>query len=181
MLSGVYRFPAMENVVFGKPFAEALAQEADRLDARAVFILARRHARPHAPTLASTGPPLWVTGSPGSAQRSAHTPRDRCGRGGKCGARGRRRSAPHHRRRVSYRRRQTMVGLFVRQMGSPSRHSSSICVRGARETGARSVRMSRHRVCARSRSRQHCRPVSSPRRPAAPTRRVTSRRATAIH
>jgi maleylacetate reductase len=40
MLSGVYRFPAMENVIFGKPFAEALAQEADRLDARAVFILA---------------------------------------------------------------------------------------------------------------------------------------------
>jgi maleylacetate reductase len=40
MLSGIYRFPAMENVVFGKPFAEALAQEADRLDARAVFILA---------------------------------------------------------------------------------------------------------------------------------------------
>jgi maleylacetate reductase len=40
MLSGVYRFPAMENVVFGKPFAEALAQELDRLDARAVFILA---------------------------------------------------------------------------------------------------------------------------------------------
>jgi maleylacetate reductase len=40
MLSGVYRFPAMENVVFGKPFAEALAQEVDRLDPRAVFVLA---------------------------------------------------------------------------------------------------------------------------------------------
>jgi maleylacetate reductase len=40
MLSGVYRFPAMENVVFGKPFADALAQEVDRLDARAVFVLA---------------------------------------------------------------------------------------------------------------------------------------------
>src|SRR5215468_11059630 len=39
MLSGVYRFPAMENVVFGKPFGEALAHEAERLDARAVFIL----------------------------------------------------------------------------------------------------------------------------------------------
>jgi hypothetical protein len=25
MLSGVYRFPQMESVVFGKPFAEALA------------------------------------------------------------------------------------------------------------------------------------------------------------
>src|SRR5216683_3340080 len=40
MLSGVYRFPAMESVVFGKPFVEALAQEVDRLEARAVFILA---------------------------------------------------------------------------------------------------------------------------------------------
>ena len=40
MLSGVYRFPAMDSVVFGKSFAEALAQEVDRLDARAVFILA---------------------------------------------------------------------------------------------------------------------------------------------
>jgi maleylacetate reductase len=40
MLSGVYRFPAMESVIFGKPFAEALAPEVDRLEARAVFILA---------------------------------------------------------------------------------------------------------------------------------------------
>src|SRR5215831_7774171 len=40
MLSGIYRFPAMEHIVFGKPFAEALAQEVDRLEARAVFILA---------------------------------------------------------------------------------------------------------------------------------------------
>src|ERR1700740_2980825 len=39
MLSGVYRFPQMESVVFGKPFSEALAQEVDRLDARAVFVL----------------------------------------------------------------------------------------------------------------------------------------------
>src|SRR5260370_39287135 len=40
MLSGVYRFPAMESVVFGKPFVEALAQEVDRVEARAVFVLA---------------------------------------------------------------------------------------------------------------------------------------------
>jgi maleylacetate reductase len=40
MLSGVYRFPLMEGVVFGRPFADALAQEVDRLDARAVFVLA---------------------------------------------------------------------------------------------------------------------------------------------
>src|SRR5271167_4077102 len=40
MLSGVYRFPEMESVVFGRPYTEALAQEVDRLDARAVFVLA---------------------------------------------------------------------------------------------------------------------------------------------
>ena len=33
MLSGVYRFPQMESVVFGQPFAKALPQEVDRLDA----------------------------------------------------------------------------------------------------------------------------------------------------
>jgi maleylacetate reductase len=40
MLNGVYRFPAMESVVFGTPYTEALAQEVDRVEARAVFVLA---------------------------------------------------------------------------------------------------------------------------------------------
>lgn len=40
MLSGAYRFPLMKNVVFGKPYVEVLAGEVDRLDARAVFVLA---------------------------------------------------------------------------------------------------------------------------------------------
>jgi maleylacetate reductase len=40
MLSGAYRFPLMESVVFGKPYVEALAGEVDRLEARAVFVLA---------------------------------------------------------------------------------------------------------------------------------------------
>src|ERR1700747_1951467 len=40
MLSGVYRFPAMESVVFGRPFVEAAAQEVDRVEAQSVFILA---------------------------------------------------------------------------------------------------------------------------------------------
>src|SRR5436309_7124996 len=37
---GVYRFPQMESVVFGKPFPETLGQEVGRLDPRAVFVLA---------------------------------------------------------------------------------------------------------------------------------------------
>jgi maleylacetate reductase len=40
MLSGAYRFPRMDSVVFGKPFAEVLTQEVDRLGAQAVFVLA---------------------------------------------------------------------------------------------------------------------------------------------
>src|SRR5215831_145593 len=40
MLSGVYRVPAMDSVVFGKAYVEALAQEIDRVEARAVFVLA---------------------------------------------------------------------------------------------------------------------------------------------
>ena len=40
MLSGAYRFPQMDGVVFGEPYAEALVREVDRLDARAVFVLA---------------------------------------------------------------------------------------------------------------------------------------------
>jgi maleylacetate reductase len=40
MLSGAYRFPLMESVVFGTPFADAVAQQVDRLNARAVFVLA---------------------------------------------------------------------------------------------------------------------------------------------
>ncbi|HJU20409.1 MAG TPA: iron-containing alcohol dehydrogenase [Stellaceae bacterium] len=40
MLSGVYRFPEMERVVYGMPYAEALAQELDRVEARAVFVIA---------------------------------------------------------------------------------------------------------------------------------------------
>src|ERR1700760_1970065 len=39
-LSGVYRLPQMESAVLGTPFSEALGEEVDRLDARAVFILA---------------------------------------------------------------------------------------------------------------------------------------------
>jgi maleylacetate reductase len=40
MLSGAYRFPQMESVVFGTRYAEAVAREVDRLEARAVFVLA---------------------------------------------------------------------------------------------------------------------------------------------
>src|SRR5205085_508152 len=40
MLSGTYRFPPMESVVYGRPFAEAAREQVDRSEANAVFLLA---------------------------------------------------------------------------------------------------------------------------------------------
>ena len=39
-MSGIYQFPAMDRVVHGEPFAAALRREVERLDARAVYVLA---------------------------------------------------------------------------------------------------------------------------------------------
>lgn len=40
--SGIHNFPAMDRVVFGKPAAEALKDEATRLDAKRVFLIVSR-------------------------------------------------------------------------------------------------------------------------------------------
>jgi maleylacetate reductase len=40
MMTGTYRFPAMESVIYGRPFTEALKDEVERADAHAVFVLA---------------------------------------------------------------------------------------------------------------------------------------------
>ena len=40
MLSGVYRFPPMESVIYGRPFAEAVKEQVEQSGAHAVFLLA---------------------------------------------------------------------------------------------------------------------------------------------
>jgi maleylacetate reductase len=40
MLSGVYRFPPMESVIYGRPFAEAVKEQVEQSGATAVFLLA---------------------------------------------------------------------------------------------------------------------------------------------
>ena len=42
MQSGTFRYPPMDSVIYGKPFAETLAGEAQRLGANAVYLLAGR-------------------------------------------------------------------------------------------------------------------------------------------
>src|SRR5580693_4631078 len=40
MQTGTYRFPPMESVVYGRPFAEALKEQVEQLGANSVFVLA---------------------------------------------------------------------------------------------------------------------------------------------
>ena len=40
MQKGIFRYPHLERVIYGVPFAEALAQEIDLVGARAVYVLA---------------------------------------------------------------------------------------------------------------------------------------------
>jgi maleylacetate reductase len=40
MLNGVYRYPDMDRVIYGRPFVEAVLEEVERLEAHAVFVLA---------------------------------------------------------------------------------------------------------------------------------------------
>src|SRR5262249_57407679 len=39
---GSYQYPAMESVIYGKPAAEALREEAERLGARRVYLIVSR-------------------------------------------------------------------------------------------------------------------------------------------
>src|SRR6516164_3469321 len=75
MLSGVYRFPAMDSVVFGKPFLEALAQEVDRVEARAVFILATSTLARETDTVERLRQMLGNRLAGVCAKIGAHTPR----------------------------------------------------------------------------------------------------------
>ena len=41
-VAGSHQYPTMESVIYGKPAAEALREEAERLDARRVYLIASR-------------------------------------------------------------------------------------------------------------------------------------------
>src|SRR6516162_3253789 len=75
MLTGVYRFPAMDSVVFGKPFVDAAAQEVDRVEARAVFILASGTLAREADTVERLSQMLGNRLAGLRAKIGAHTPR----------------------------------------------------------------------------------------------------------
>ena len=71
MLTGTYRFPPMESVIYGRPFAEALSEQVERSGANAVFLLASGTLNRETDMVeqvrrrSATG---WPASSPGSAR-----------------------------------------------------------------------------------------------------------------
>ncbi len=76
MQPGVHRYPNMDRVIYGTPFAEALATEAERLDARAVYVLASGTLARQTDTLDGVRTALGNRLAGVCTRIGAHTPRD---------------------------------------------------------------------------------------------------------
>ena len=76
MLTGTYRFPPMESVVYGRPFAAALAEEVAATGAHAVFLLASGTLARETEMVAEIRAALGNRLAGVCAKIGAHTPRD---------------------------------------------------------------------------------------------------------
>ena len=153
----------MDEVLYGKPAAESVAELVQALRRRARVPDGERHAQPRDRRDREGAPrarqPLRRHLRQDAAAHAA--------RGGdrrrRAGARGQGRSDRHPGRRLDHRRRQGRPALPRQRHQHASRRSTGSA---PARTGRR--RSSRPR-CGRSRSRPRCRPASSPASPASPT------------
>jgi len=75
MQTGTYRFPEMESVVYGRPFAEALKEEVERSGVHAVFLLASGTLARDTDTVAQVRAALGNNLAGVCAKIGSHTPR----------------------------------------------------------------------------------------------------------
>src|SRR6516225_8286104 len=161
MLTGAYRFPAMDSVVFGKPFVKAAAQEVDRVEARAVFILASGTLARETDTVERLSQMLGNRLAGIYAKIGAHTPRTDVV------------AAANAAREAGADLIVTLGGGSVTDAArwsasasattSPTPHSSITTALRSLPTGLRGALRSTRQAFARSRSRRHCRPASTQR------------------
>src|SRR5262249_60173445 len=76
MLTGAYRFPAMESVVYGRPFAEMLKEAIDESGASAVFLVASGTLARETDMIDQVRQALGNRLAGICAKIGAHTPRD---------------------------------------------------------------------------------------------------------
>ena len=117
--SGRVAFGAMEAVVFGKPAAETVAEEARRRDAERVFLMVSGTLNRTTDEIAKVRRALGNRFAGLFDHMPPHTPRQARDRGGRDGARGRGRSDRDGRRRLGHRRRQG--GAAVPRQRHPQR------------------------------------------------------------
>ena len=75
MDQGTFRYPPMDSVIYGKPFAQALAAEAQRLGANAVYVLAGRTLSRETDVLQQARDALGNKLAGVCTEIGAHTPR----------------------------------------------------------------------------------------------------------
>src|SRR5207302_666193 len=76
MLTGAYRFPPMESVIYGRPFAEALKEQVEASGAHAVFLLASGTLNRETDMVGQVRHALGNRLAGVHARIGAHTPRD---------------------------------------------------------------------------------------------------------
>jgi maleylacetate reductase len=75
MLTGTYRFPPMDSVIYGRPFAEALKEQVEQSGATAVFLLASGTLARETDTVTQIRSALGNRLAGVHARIGAHTPR----------------------------------------------------------------------------------------------------------
>src|SRR5215472_11446946 len=78
MMTGAYRFPAMESVIYGRPFAEVIKEEVERADAHTVFVLASGTLERETDLVARLRATLGNRFAGLCAKIGSHTPRIDC-------------------------------------------------------------------------------------------------------
>jgi len=176
MTQGTYRYPNMDRVQYGRPFAEALAEERGRLDARRVFLIAGGTLSRETGFVDAARATLGnhVTGT--WTRIGAHTPRiDVVEAASAARAVGADLLVTMGGGSVTDAAK--MIGMCLANDVFEPRNLVRLCANtGADGVTRRPKTQAGIRTC---RSRPRCRPVSSPRLPAAPTPgwRMAGRRA----
>src|SRR5215212_8343229 len=178
MLTGTYRFPPMESVVYGRPFAEALAEQVEQSGANSAFLLASGTLERETDMVGQVRRALGNRLAGIHARIGAHTPRVDVV------------AAANAARAAGADLLVTLGGGSVTDAAKmvafclgndiADRRSSTSTATGSVRTARSCARNPSRPRCVRSRSRRPYRQANTPRRPAAPIRCATSRRATAI-
>ena len=179
MLQNTWRFTQMDRVIYGQPYAAALAEQVQRLGAQAVFVLASGTLARETDAVDQLRQVLGNRLAGVCAKIGAHTPRTDVVAAANA-ARDAKADLLVTIGGGSVTDAAKMVGLCLgNDVTDPAAARRLRRPHHARRQNRAAGQQARRR-CARSTSPPRCPPASTPRSPAAPTRSARRRKATAI-